>query len=289
MVNSRLSDSGGSRNIQAVLAHLRSNPKIVILLGRLSMLGSESGCNRAMVERVLSQDNQANSRTCEALSAGMFSEPGLTYISIPQAIDSLGLAIVSYAAQTMTVVAISQNLAPPSGLDPFSFSRHAFATSGATAVLAAPHKIEARRALTAGLVHNFGILFSAAAFPEDYKRLASVLQGETTQLQVAERQRLGFDHQDAARLVLPAFGFEPDIVSAAAEHHRAPESLSPLSKCVGMASLMSDQLGSTVGIGSGAPDMDQKAIEAYGFSETQLELAANSVSESISRMSRRQS
>src|ERR1043165_1242451 len=98
MVISRLSDSGGSRNIQAVLAHLRSNPKIVILLGRLSMLGSESGSNRAMVERVLSQDVQANARICEALSAGMFSEPGLTYGSIPQAVDALGLPIVSFAA-----------------------------------------------------------------------------------------------------------------------------------------------------------------------------------------------
>jgi len=250
------------------------------------MLGSESGCNRAMVERVLSQDAQANARICEALSSGMFSEPGLTYSSIPQAVDALGLDIVSFAAQTMTVFAMAQILVPASGLDPYSFSRHTFATSCATKVLAETQKIAARRAQTAGLVHNLGILFSAAAFPEDYKRLGGILQGEATQLQVAEKQHLGFDHQDAARLVLPAFGFEPDIVAASAEHHRSPEGLSPLSKCVAMAGLMSDQLGCSIGIGCGAPDMDQKAIGAYGFSESQLGQAAESVSTSITRMSR---
>jgi HD-like signal output (HDOD) protein len=239
-----------------------------------------------MVERVLSQDAQATERMCEVLSAGMFSEPGLTYASIAQAIDALGLPTVGYAAQTMTVHAIAQILGSGAGLNPFDFVRHAFATSVAAAVLANGSNVEVRRAQTGGLTHNLGILFCASAFPEEYRRLVDLLQGESTQLQAAEQDLLGFDHQDAARLVLPAFGFQPDIVAASAEHHKAPGSLAPLSKCVALGNLVADQLGCTIGIGNGTTDLDQHSIEAYGFSEDRLGLAATSVSGSIGRMSR---
>lgn len=285
MVSSRLHDSGGSRSIQQVAIALKGLPKSVAYFGRLALVSNEEKCNRAMLERVLGADPAVANRLVLALNSGAVIESQVSVSSVPQAIDILGIDIVRHTSLVVDLYKLISELFRSSGLSSIEFLRHAVATSSASSRLAAFQSLSASRAQTAALFHNLGIPLIACAFPIEYSSMVNLLFSASTRVVDAERDTFGFDHQEVGKLILTTFGFDPDFVLAASEHHGDPATMGPLSKCVAAGGLVAHQLGCSLGFGHAPPIANSQTLAPLGFSMSQIESTVGPVSRAMTQIS----
>lgn len=286
MVQSRLSGSGGAKSVIGALAALKANQRASSLFSRLAVVTSDSEIGRPMLERLCTQDAAWSSMTCAALTAGAFSEPGLTYGSIGQAVDVLGLPTTLFALTATNAFLIFKELEKKAPVSAKNLIRQAVATGTGAAVLGRVRGLSDAVSSRAGLVHNIGLAVSAYAFSSDYKFIQEVVAASAGPLEEIESELLGFKHTDVARTVLSQFGFANHIVQAAVEHHDPLKDVEPLVQAVAVAATISHQLGCSEGLGTAAKDIPEKELASIGFDAQALELAVVGVSEGLARLGR---
>ncbi len=285
MAETRLSGTGQGRSIQAVLASVRSNGKLSALLGRLAALSNLSQDSRNMFERIVATDKRMETALCHLLSQGFYAEPGLVFSDLSHAIQNFGLEAVRHASEAVSVHAMAAEGWSRSHLSSRDYWIYASASAAGAGVLGRALDLPVCRAQIAGLLRDTGVIFVASTFPEDYANLVKMIAGSPAQLSEAERDFMGWDHFQAAKLVFASFGFGPDILAAVSEEP-VTSSSTPLAKCASLATSIARQLGCSMGVGNLAPNLDWKSVESLGFGEDDLAAAVEIVSSTVPRLAR---
>lgn len=128
---------------------------------------------------------------------------------------------------------------------------------------------ERNRVFTAGIVHDLGKLLLDRPLRERLEQIPPALSHE--QLVAAERDLLGFDHNEAGAALAESWNFPDLLVAVIAEHHRhAPAN--PTVAVVKAADLLASQLGYDGGAPTvtdvqladalAAADLDHEAVQA---------------------------
>lgn len=286
MVQSRLSGPGGAKSVVGALAALKPHQRVNSLLSRLAVIASEFELGRPMLERLAAQDLAWSQVTCSALSAGVFSEPGLTYASVSQAIDTVGLECVLFAMRCCNVYLIYRELEKKAPFEAKDFFRHSLGTALGAEILGEAHGLPRGLSSAAGLVRDIGLAASVSAFPSTYEAIRLGAEGTSMSIDALETDKLGFTSADVARTVLSHYGFGSHLVDAASLEGAPTEKDEPLKRAVAVGAAITAQIGSSTGFKRSNDDVPLDTLYSLGFGDELIEKAVNAVSNGLAQLGR---
>ncbi len=190
-------------------------------------------------------------------------DPGLTanvlklcnssYYGLGREVGSVRDALVRLGSRTVLTVAFAASMGRLLQVAVTAYRlprgqlwRHALAC-GLLAARLAPGGAAGRdrdRLFTAGILHDIGKLLLDRPLRDHLEQLPPDL--DDSQLVLAERDLLGFDHAEAGAAVAEAWNFPPDLVAAIAGHHR-PAPAGSLTAVVRVANLLAAAHGHDAG------------------------------------------
>jgi HD-like signal output (HDOD) protein len=122
--------------------------------------------------------------------------------------------------------------------------------------------------LTAGMLHDLGVLVLASYFPDRYQETLMLAQGQKIPLHEAERQTLGSSHAEVGAYLLGLWGLTTPIVEAMAFHHdpmRSPHcQFSPLT-AVYVANALVSEGGDGLLANGITPKLHMEYLEQLGL------------------------
>jgi putative nucleotidyltransferase with HDIG domain len=138
--------------------------------------------------------------------------------SVHDAVINLGLWRISEIVFSCQLPEIFH--AFPQGIDSQTFWRHSLACAIISQRLGRAVRADsAEKAYLAGLLHDIGILVSAALMPDASNVILQRAASKSTALNVVEKEILGFDHADTGGLLARTWQLTPDIIDVIQYHH----------------------------------------------------------------------
>jgi putative nucleotidyltransferase with HDIG domain len=147
------------------------------------------------------------------------------------------------------------------------------------------HKQEiADIAFTGGIIHDVGKTVLALYVQSSFKEILSLVESKQITFQTAEREIMGFDHQDIGEKILSKWGFPQKLRDIVGYHHqpeKAPADSKMLVSIVHIANTICLMGG--IGIGSDGlyHQLSDEALQTVGVKETELELLYSGLPEII--------
>ncbi|MBF0171238.1 MAG: HDOD domain-containing protein [Nitrospinae bacterium] len=123
-------------------------------------------------------------------------------------------------------------------------------------------------AFLAGILHDIGLIMTAANHPDDYRSISRLTKSEGMTTFEAERSVMGVSHEQVGAMILGSWGLPPDVVDAVLYHHvpsAAPDEFrdNPILRLVHVADAIVDSGAKTRGEAS---DFDQPFLASMGAS-----------------------
>jgi len=193
----------------------------------LEALDSENA-DLGRVSRLVSQDPAMTGQILRVSNSILYNASGMATASVHNAVSRIGGSQVRNLVVALGVVDAFAGL--DIGLDFPAFWRHSFTTALAAGQVAArspgiPLRGSERDNpyFLAGLLHDVGTLLMCQEIGDEYVGILGASQLDGQPLQEAERDRLGFDHQDVGAALLRRWGLPFEVAAAAEFHHRVDE------------------------------------------------------------------
>ncbi len=161
------------------------------------------------------------------------------------------------------------------GLDPGILWKHSVAVALASSQFAQKLRLaDTNLAFTAGLLHDIGKVILNEHVAEEFVEIVRLVTDEQMAFVEAERQVLGFSHEEVGAMIAEKWKLPVPIVQCIRYHH-TPSELEPLSPLVD-AIYLANTVCLLLGIGIGADGLcsraDPSVLERHGLRESDLEI-----------------
>lgn len=172
------------------------------------------------IAQVISQDTNLSARLLNMVNSAFYGLPGQVD-TISRAITIIGTSDLQNLAITTATAEVFTGI--PAGLiDMKRFWRYAVSTGVIAKELAARcNVLHAERLFVMGVLHDVGRLVIYQTLPEQARDVHLVIQGDETLLPEAEREILGFTHQEIGYELFKLWKL-PESVRAVARFHHNP-------------------------------------------------------------------
>lgn len=193
--------------------------------------------------------------------------------TVTEAVSLIGIQQVQDLILASSVIEQFTGMSPEL-INMESFWRHSLACGTGARVLALEKRLpKADMFFVAGLLHDVGRLVLFLQAPATAQRVFERYHAEPVSLLEAERQVLGYDHQDIAAAILKRWSY-PDILVQAVGCHHAPHTFST-GRMEAAVVHFADYLVNAMQIGSSGErlitPLQVKAWEMLGLSDQALE------------------
>ena len=177
------------------------------------------------IAQVLSQDANLSARLLKMVNSSFYGLPGQVD-TISRAITIIGTSDLRNLAITTATAEVFKSI-PADLVDMNKFWHSAVSTGVIAKELASCcHVLHAERLFVMGILHDVGRLIIYQALPEQARDIHLIIQGDETLLLEAERDCLGFTHQEIGYELFKLWKL-PESIRAVTRFHHHP------SKCTG--------------------------------------------------------
>jgi len=249
---------------------------------KINQLIDSPTCSAMHLADVICQDPGLSTRLLQLVNSAFYG--------LPAQIDSIARAVAVIGMNelhtlTMGVAVIDHFQAVPAEyVDMRSFWQHSIAC-GVCARILAGHRpgLPEERLFIGGLIHDIGRIPMLRALPHAMCEAMRLAREDGMPLHVAERAVLGFDHAEAAGLLLESWNFPPPLVELVRHHHAptAAPSLTPAS-VVHIADLMAVAWRFGTSGESHVPPLAPEAWECLGLTPSTLALVTSQAERQLS-------
>lgn len=255
----------GSAAVDELVKHETSLASFPDIYGRLKKVLDSPTSSADDVARVVSADPGVSSKLLKLVNSPFFGLAG-TVDSVPHAVSLVGLKEVATIALGISTIDYFKDI-PAELIDIKKFWRHSLSCAVFAKLIAKAIGASSDRFFTAGLLHDCGRLILYKNLP--YASVESLLYARENAVPLveAEREVIGFDHQDVARKLLQQWEFPEDLQSIISNHH-IPE-LAPDSKeaaVIQLADIMANAAAISQDNMYVLPGMPQSLWQALGLS-----------------------
>lgn len=261
--------------IEKVMNNISELPSIPAVAGKIVEMVNSPEVEFKKIAEEISRD-QAITTTVLKLSNSAYFNRGKEISSLDRAVVNLGIKEV----KDIVVVAAAKSVLdkPLIGYDlaKGELWKHGLAVAVLSKRIAIMKGFKdiADIAFTGGIIHAVGKTILALYVQSTFKDILNKVETEGKTFQEAEREIMGFDHQEIGEKVLDKWGFPPvlkAIVRFYLEPDKAPEEYRVIVSIVHIANVLCLMGG--IGIGSDGlyHEFNDKAIEAVGLTESDLE------------------
>lgn len=238
-------------------------------------------CNLSTIGDAIQKDPDLTARLLRLANSPFFGFAN-RLSTVAEAVSLLGIQQIQDMIVASSVLEQFKGV-PDHFVNKDSFWRHSLAVGITARLLAMERRLpKPDKFFVAGLLHDVGRLVLLSQAAESAQAVFELYQRERLLLRDAEKQILGYDHQQIAAELLQSWSYPPVLVQAVAFHHSPAQSVAKLEAAVVH---IADHLVSAMGIGSSGeqfiPPLDDRAWNVLGLSPEALPKIIEAVDEQI--------
>jgi len=275
-------------SLQSVVEATRSIPCAPALLPRLLAMTQSGDADIREMENLILTD--------PGLATGVLRLANSAYFASSHRCESVAEAILRLGSTTLYRLAATavagRWLSYPAqqsgyGWQAGDLCRHSLCVAIAAETLAARTQLAApETAYTAGLLHDVGKLALALSNERALAEVVELVPGSRPVWREAEASVLGYTSTDVTRELLRRWGF-PDALVAVGEFYPRPSQAEPehrpLVTLIHAAKNVATELGFGVGADGFYGELDESALQEFGFDEAMLNEAVPEILERVQR------
>ena len=222
-------------------------------------------CNLSTIGDAIQKDPDLTARLLRLANSPFFGFAN-RLSTVSEAVSLLGIQQIQDMIVASSVLEQFRGV-PDNFVNKDSFWRHSLAVGITARLLAMERRLpKPDKFFVAGLLHDVGRLVLLSQAAEWAQAVFELYQKERILLRDAEKQVLGYDHQQIAAELLQSWSYPPALVQAVAFHHAPGQSVAKLEAAVVH---IADHLINAMGVGSSGeqfiPPLDERAWNALGL------------------------
>lgn len=213
----------GTATVEHLVKHETSLASFPDIYVRIKAVLDSPTSSANDIAKVVSADPGISSKLLKLVNSPFFGLASKVD-SVPHAVTLVGVKEVATIALGISTIDYFKDI-PEELVNMAQFWSHALSCAVLAKLIAKHLGLPSDRFFTAGLLHDCGRLIMYKNMP--YASVQSLLyaRGNSVPLVEAEKEILGFDHQDVAKLLLKQWEFPEDLRDLIACHH-APHNTS---------------------------------------------------------------
>lgn len=263
------------KRIQSIIDNIHQLPSIPDVASKVLNMAHDPNVSFKAVAEEISRDQSITTNILKLCNSAYFSK-GKEISSVDRAIVTLGLKEV----KDIVVVAATRELLNKGIVGYDLAGGELWKHSLAVATLAKRISIMKNRkgvadiAFTGGLIHDVGKTVLAIFVQGVFKEVLDLAERDRIPFTAAEREVMGFDHQEIGEKILAKWKF-PDVLKAVVLHHHAPaktaEPHRPIVSMVHVANSVCLMAGIGIGADGLYHELSDEAVKGLAFTNRELE------------------
>lgn len=263
------------QRLEQVVNNLGQLPSIPDVAGKVINMVNDPESSFNQIAQEISKDQAITTNVLKLCNSAYFSR-GKEILSIERATVTLGIKEVKdivFVAATKSILdkeIIGYDLAKG---DLWKHGLSVAVLSKQIALMKKKAEI-ADIAFTGGIIHDVGKTVLALYVQSAFKEILSLVDSKQISFQMAEKEIMGFDHQEIGEKILSKWSF-PQILKDIVRYHHEPESAPADSKLIVSIVHIANVICLMGGIGIGSDGLHHQisdiALETVGLKGTELE------------------
>lgn len=263
------------QRIESIITNLDQLPSIPDVASTILNMINDPDVSFKRVAEEISKDQAITTNILKLCNSAFFSK-GKEISSIDRAIVTLGLKEI----KDIVIIAVTKALLNKEIIG-YDLAKGDLWIHGiAVAVLSKKISLMKNRkdisdiVFTGSIIHDVGKTVLALYVQRTFKDIIEMVESQGIPFQEAEREIMGFDHQEIGEKILMKWNF-PDILKAMVRFHHepdmAPDEFKPAASIVHIANIICLMAG--IGIGSDGlyHELNSAALSILNFSDQELE------------------
>lgn len=269
------------QRIESVINNINQLPAIPDVVSKVITMVNDPNVAFNKVAEEICKDQSMTTNILKLCNSAYFSQ-GKQITSIERAIVTLGLKEVKDIVVVAATKAVMDKSILGYDLPKGELWRHGLAVAMLSKKIAIEKKKKdlADTVFTGGLIHGIGKTVLALYINSAYKEILKTVQDKGITFQMAEKEVLGYDHQEIGEKILTKWNF-PDVLKAIVRYHLEPDSAPEQYKEAVSMVHVANGLCLMAGIGVGADglyyEISSNALQRIGLSEDELNNLFSSV------------
>lgn len=264
------------QRIEAIISDLNQLPSIPEVATRIISLAEDPDVSFRLMAEEISRDQAITANILKLCNSAYFSK-GKEISSLDRAIVTLGIKEVKDIVILVATKAVLNKMILGYDLARGELWRHGLGVAMVAKKIAIRknRKSIADIVFTGGIIHDVGKTILALFVQNTFKDILAMVVAKKITFQSAEREIMGFDHQEIGETILAKWKF-PKVLKAAVRYHHephlAPEPFRPLVSIIHVANTLCLMAG--VGIGSDGlyHELNETALKVLGIDNAELEV-----------------
>ena len=271
------------KRIEQIISNLDQLPSIPLVVSKIINMVNDPEINFKLVADEISKDQAITTDILRICNSAYFSK-GKEITSVDRALVTLGIKEVKDIIVISTTKQVLNKPIVGYDLEKGELWKHNLVVAMLAKKIATLKKQRAIAdvVFTGGIIHDVGKTILALFVANTFKEILETAQAKQISFSDAEREVMGFDHQEIGEKVLEKWQF-PEVLRAVVRYHHnpdlAPQQYRQIVSTVHVANTICLMAG--VGIGSDGlyHELSENAIKAIDLSQAELEQVYASVPE----------
>jgi len=274
--------------IQSIITNIDQLPSIPETASRIMNMANDPDVSFKLIAEEISKDQAMTTNILKLCNSAYFSK-GKEISSIERAIVTLGLKEVKNIVLVVAAKPLLDRFVIGYDLGKGELWKQSLlvATLSRNIAMKMKRRDIADVVFTGGLIHNIGKIVLALFVQSTFKDLINIVQERGITFNQAEKEIMGFCHQEVGEKILAKWNF-PEVLQAIVRYYHepgnAPSQYRVETSIVHVASNLS--LMASVGVGSDGlyHEMSEQAIKDAGLSGPDLEELYSAVPETLKKV-----
>lgn len=274
--------------VESVINNLDQLPSIPEVVGKVINMVNDPNVDFRLVAQEISKDQAITTNLLKLCNSAYFSK-GKEITSLDRAIVTLGIKEVKDAVMVVATKAVLNRAILGYDLQRGMLWEHNLAVAVMAKQIAIDKKDRAIADIvfTGGIIHDVGKTVLALFVQSAFKEILSKVESQGISFQQAEREVLGYDHQEVGERVLTKWKF-PQILKDIVRYHHEPEHAPSQSQKIVSYVHVANSICLMGGIGIGSDglyhELSESAIKLLGISDEDLNKLYEAIPEIISQL-----
>jgi HD-like signal output (HDOD) protein len=276
------------QRIESVISNIDQLPSIPEVASEVMNMVNDPDVSFKKIAEVISQDQSMTTNILKLCNSAYFSK-GKEITSIDRAIVTLGLKEVK---DIVIVIATKPVLDKP--VIGYDLSKGdlwlqglVVATISKNIALMKKRKDVADVVFTGGLIHNVGKVVLALYVQNTFKEILELVESKNISFSNAERDIMGFDHQEIGEKILDKWKFPP-VLKSIVRHYKDPDNAPDEFKTEVSIVHIAHNISLMAGIGIGSDglyhEFKDSAIKNTGLKSEEVESIFSKVPNTIKQL-----
>ncbi len=260
--------------LESIINNLDQLPSIPEVVGKVINMVNDPNVDFRMVAQEISRDQSITTNLLKLCNSAYFSK-GKEITTLDRAIVTLGIKEVKDAVMVVATKAVLNRAILGYDLARGMLWEHdlAVAVMSKNIAMAKKDRAIADIVFTGGIIHDVGKTVLALFVQSAFKEILAKVESSGISFQQAERDVMGYDHQEVGERILAKWKF-PQVLKDIVRYHHEPESAPEENKKIVSYVHVANSVCLMAGVGIGSDglyhELSEQAIKRIGITDAEL-------------------